>query len=94
MGSKLERTNCLHRIGAALFFRFMFPIANSVEDRANYVSVMVGSQSELLDLEKIQQEIGDLSESLDDFRVVVERLLSDDEILRFSDEARKKTSFE
>ena len=94
VGYKLERTNCLHGIGAALFFRFMLPIANSVEDRASYVSVMVGSQSELLDLGRIEQEIGDLSESLDDFRVVVERLLSDDEITRFSDAARKKTSFE
>ena len=94
VGYKLERTNCLHSIGAALFFRFVFPIASSVENRANYVSVMVGSQSELLDLGRIQQEMCDLSESLDDFRVVVERLLSDDEIMRFSDEARKKTSFE
>lgn len=94
VGSKLERTNCLYRIGAELFFHFVFPIANSVEDRASNVSVMVGSQSELLDLGRIQHEIGDLSKSLDDFRVVVERLLSDDEITRFSDEARKKTSFE
>ena len=94
VGSKLERTISLYSIGASLFFRFTFPIANSVEDRAGYVPVMFGSQSELLDVEKIEQEIGDLRESLDSFRVVVERLLSDDEITKFSDEAREKSLIE
>ena len=50
VGYKFERTNSLHGIGAQLFFRFMFPIAKSIEDRASYISVMVGSQSELLDV--------------------------------------------
>lgn len=94
VGYKLERTNSLHGIGAALFFRFMFPRANSTEDRAKYVSVMFGSQSELLNVGRIEQEIGDLHDSLNNFRIVVERLLSDDEIVQFSDEARQKTSFE
>ncbi len=94
VGNKLERANSLHSIGAALFIRFMFPIANTAEDRANYVSVMVGSQSELLDIGKIELEIGDLRESLENYRKVILRLLSDDEITRFSDEAREKTSFE
>ena len=94
VGYKLERTNSLHGIGAALYFRFMFPIANSAEDRANCVSVMIGSQSELLDVGKIELEIGDLRESLENYRKVVLRLLSDDEITKFSDEAREKTSFE
>lgn len=94
VGNKLERANSLHSIGAALFIRFMFPIANTAEDRANYVSVMVGSQSELLDIGKIELELGDLRESLENYRKVVLRLLSDDEITRFSDEAREKTSFE
>ena len=72
----------------------MFPIANSAESRANYVSVMIGSQSELLNVRKIELEIGDLRESLENYREVVLRLLTDDEITRFSDEAREKTSFE
>ena len=94
VGYKLERTNSLRHIGAALFFRFNLPIANSTEDRAGYVSVMVGSQSESLEIEKIEQEIRDLRKSLDSFRIVVERLLSNDEITKFSDEAREKTQFE
>ncbi len=94
VGYKLERTNSLHSIGAALLFRFMFPIANSSEDRASYVSVMIGSQSELLDIGKIELEISDLRESLENYRKVVLRLVSNDDITRFSDEAREITSFE
>ena len=94
VGYKLERTNSLYGIGAALFIRFMFPIANSAEDRASYVSVMIGSESELLDVGKIELEIGDLRESLESYREVILRLLTDDEITSFSDEAREKTSFE
>ena len=94
VGYKFERTNSLHGIGATLLFRFMLPMANSAEDRVRYVSVMFGSQSELLDVGRIEQELGDLRESLGDFREVVQRLLSDDEIMRFSDEAREKTSLE
>ncbi len=94
VGYKLERTNSLHSIGAALFFRFMFPIVNSAEDRANYVSVMIGSQSELLNVGKIELEIDALRESLENYRKVVLRLLTNDELIRFSDEAREKTLFE
>ena len=94
VGYKLERTNSLHGIGAALVVRFMFPIASSAEDRASYVSVMIGSQSELLDVGKIELEIGDLRESLENYRKVILRLLTDGEITRFSDGAREKTSFE
>ena len=35
VGSKFERTRSLHAIGAAFFFRSIFPIANSDEQRAN-----------------------------------------------------------
>lgn len=94
VGYKLERANSLHGIGAALVGRFMFPVANSAEDRARYVSVMFGSRSELLDVGRIEQEISDLRDSLGNFRTVVERLLSVDEIVRFADKARKKASFE
>lgn len=94
VGYKLERTNSLYGIAASLFFRFVLSLPSSVEDRASYVSIMFGSQSELLDVEKIEQEIDDLRESLDSFRGIVERLLSDDEITKFSDRAREKTLFE
>ena len=94
VGYKLDRTISLHGIGAALFIRFMLPVAESAEDRAGYVSLMFGSQSALLDVQRIEQEIADLHDSLGNFRIVVERLLSDDEIMRFSNEAKKKVSFE
>ena len=94
VGYKLERANSLHGIGAALLIRFMFPIAKLAEDRAKYVSVMAGSESDLLDVGRIEQEISALRQSLENFRELVLRLLSDDEITRFSDQARETTTFE
>ena len=60
----------------------------------SYVSVMAGSESDLLDIEIVQREIADLRESLAQYRGVVERLLSDDEITTFSDKARAETLFQ
>ena len=91
---KLERANSLHGIGAALLFRTAFPIANSDEERARYVSIMAGSESDFLDMKIVQREISALRKSLDQYRNVVERLLSDEEITRLSDKARKDTLFQ
>jgi hypothetical protein len=91
IGSKWERANSLHAIGAALFFRFTFPIAKSNEERAAYVSVMAGARNNLLDMENVGCEIARLRDALDEYRSVVERLLSVEEITKFSRQARLDT---
>ena len=94
VGNKLSRTTSLHGIGAALYFRQIFKRANSVEDLVPYVILSIGSESEYLDIEKTKHEISELETSLSQFRSVVERLLSDDEITRLADEARKDTLYD
>jgi hypothetical protein len=93
IGSKMDRANSLHGIGAALFFRTMFPIANTNEERARYVVVMAGGEDDTLDLEKIRAEVSGLRESLDQYRALVERLVPDEELLRLSSRARDESSF-
>lgn len=88
IGSKMERANSLHGIGAAIFFRFAFGLASSNEERARYVSVFAGAEEDLLDIDKVRSEISDLRQSIDQYRSVVERFLSNDEIARFSRQAR------
>ena len=93
IGYKFERANSLHGIGAALFFRAMFPMDLSNEEAAGYVSTMAGSEDDLLDVEKAKAEITELRDSLDQYRAYVERLLSDDEIAELSRTARNQTLF-
>lgn len=91
VGNKMERANSLHSIGAALFFRWMFPAAESDEERAGYVTLMAGSESHYLDMEAARQDIESLRDSLNQYRNIIERLVSDDEITRLSNEARRDT---
>ena len=51
VGYKLTRANSLHGIGAAFFFRSALPVADSIEKRVDYVSVMAGSDKDWLDTE-------------------------------------------
>lgn len=91
IGSKMERANSLHGIGATLVFRFLFDVASSNEERARYVTVMAGAEDNLLDMDKVGSEISELRQSLDQYRSVIERFLSNDEIVRFSRQARLDT---
>ena len=63
------------------------------EERARYVSVMAGAEHDTLDMAKVKSEIVGLREALDQYRSVVERLVSDEELLRLSRRARQETSF-
>ena len=92
IGYKMDRTVTLHGIGATLFLRNMFPIENTNEEKARLVALMAGVEAEgSLDLEKINSEVAALRASLAEYRTVVERFVSDEELLSLSKRARKET---
>lgn len=93
IGYKLDRTVTLHGIGAALFFKNMFPVANTAEEKARYISVMAGEEGDALDMSRITAEIEGLRNALNDYRTVVERMVSDHELLKLSGRARQDTRF-
>jgi hypothetical protein len=87
----MERSTSLHAIGAALFFRRMLPMANTNEEKAGYVLTVSGAENRILDMRKLSAEIADLRKSLDEYRTVLQRLVSDEELLRLSSRARRET---
>lgn len=91
VGSKFSRATSLHGIGAALFFRAIFPIEESDLDRARYIAVMAGENGDILNIDKAEEEISQLREGLETYRAVVMKLASADEIMSLSAEARKRT---
>jgi hypothetical protein len=93
IGYKMDRTVTLHGIGAALFFKNMFPVANTSEEKARYISTMAGEENDSLNMPRICAEIQSLRESLDQYRGVVERMVTDAELLQFSQRARQETEF-
>ena len=93
IGYKMDRTVTLHGIGAALFFRTAFPIADTKEEKARYISIMAGEEDSGLNMPRIREEITMLRESLDQYRLVVERLVSDAKLLQLSQRARNETRF-
>lgn len=93
IGYKMDRAVTLHGIGAALYFKNMFPVANTVEEKAHYISVMAGAEEDSLDMPRICAEIKSLRESLDEYRSVVERMVSNAELLQLSQRARQETQF-
>lgn len=93
VGYKMDRAVTLHGIGAALFFKKMFPIPDTLEEKARYISLMAGEESKSLNMARIKEEIAELREALDAYRVFVERMVSDDEILQLSKQARQDTRY-
>jgi len=92
IGYKMDRTETLHGIGATLFLRNKFPIEETDEEKARLITRMMGGEYDgLLDLEKITAEVSSLKQSLDDYRTVVERFVTDEEMLSLSKRARGKT---
>ncbi|OJA91664.1 hypothetical protein BGV71_04020 [Burkholderia ubonensis] len=89
----MDRSVTLHKIGAALFFKNMFPIANSHEEKAKYVALMVGEEQDTLNMQRVEAEITGLRESLNQYRDVVSRLVTDEELLRLSKRAREEVPF-
>jgi len=93
IGYKMDRTITLHGIGSALFFKNMFPVANTNEEKARYISVMAGEEEDSLNMLRIGTEIESLRESLNQYRSVVERMVSSAELLQLSTRARQETQF-
>ena len=93
IGYKMDRTVTLHGIGSALSYRNMFPIANTIEEKARYISVMAGEIDDTLNMPRVKAEIACLRESLDQYRLVVEQMVSNAELLQLSQRARKETQF-
>ena len=89
----MDRAVTLHGIGAGLFFRNMFPIGETNEEKARLVALMAGAENDLLDLEKITAEVATLREALEEYRLVVERIVTSEELLSLSGKARQETQF-
>lgn len=93
VGYKMSRTVTLHGIGSTLFFKNMFPFDNTKEEKARYISLMAGEANDSLNMPRIKEEISSLRESLENYRTVVERLVTDSEIIQLSRQARLDTKF-
>ena len=94
IGSKFDRVVNLQGIGAALFFYQVFPLAANLAEKASYISLMAGSRNKHISLSRIKKEVRALREGLNQYRVVIEKLVSHDEIVKLSEQARKKTRYE
>jgi len=93
IGNKFDRVATLQGIGAALIFYNMFPLADSPEEKARYVAVMSGSRRDTISMPRIKREIKDMSDALTRYRVVIDQLVTSDELVELSKLARKKTLF-
>ncbi len=94
VGSKFDRVTTLHEIGAALLFYSMFPLAESPEEKVRYIIVMSGSRRDTIPLPKVRREVKSLSEALEQYRQVIDRLITREELVSLSKNARKRTLFE
>lgn len=54
---------------------------------------MAGTEGDTLNMTKVRNEIAGLREALNQYRLVVERLVPDKELLALSGRARKETMF-
>lgn len=89
IGSKWDRVTSLHGIGASLIFLNMFPIAERPEEKAELVVVMAGGRRNAVDIRRIKREVTALSKALAEYRIVVESLVSKEEIVKLSSLARR-----
>jgi len=95
VGYKMDRAVTLHRIGATLFFRNMFPIEETNEEKARLVALIAGAEEDgTIDIGACLQEIDRLNQALDDYRNLVNELASKEELLLLSKQARSETKYE
>ena len=91
----MDRVVTLHGIGSALFLRNMLPIEETNEERARLVGLMAGAEEDgVLDIDESLQEIENLNQALDDYLKLVNELVSKDEIMLLSKQARSETKYE
>ena len=93
IGSKFDRVTTLQGIGAALVFNVMFPIAETPAEKATLVVVMAGERKNAIDMRRIKREVKALSAALTRYRAVIESLVTKEEIVKLSKQARKATRF-
>ena len=91
VGNKMDRTANLHSLGATLFFRTMFHLQETPKDKAYLVASMLRAKGDRsLNLKRSKTEIEALQGALESYRVLVQRLVSDSELLLLSEEARMR----
>jgi hypothetical protein len=92
IGSKMTRAVTLYGIGATLFLRCMLPVDETETEKARLIAVMAGARDRgKIDLNRIRREVSALRETLEEYRGLVQRLASDEEIVRLSKKARRGT---
>lgn len=92
VGDKMDRVWTLHQFGAGLQFRNIFPPDDPVAATSEQITqYLAGADSENFDPVKIQSELTKLKQGLDDYRTILESVVTKDEIFKLSNEARELT---
>ena len=92
VGNKMNRAVTLHGIGSALVIRCMFPLDETIVEKAKLVAMLAGERSrDKINLDRIRREVADLRAALDDYRHHITLLATNDELLKLSKKARKVT---
>jgi hypothetical protein len=91
---KYRRITTLERIDTALLLHSRFPLTEGPEEKAQYLIMMSGSGRDTISMSKATREIKSLSDALALYRRVIESLISSEEVVRLSQEARKRTLVE
>lgn len=92
IGYKMDRVVTLHGIGSVLVLRCMLQLDESDVEKARLIAVMAGEKSgNTVDMQRVRGEIMDLRRSLDKYREQLQKLISNEEILRLSKRARRAT---
>lgn len=92
VGSKRGRVLNLFGLGAGLFFRMVLPLDESPEAIGKLVIKTLDLQdNEILDLTKIKLELDELDEALEEYRKILFSFMSNEDIRKLSDQARRET---
>jgi hypothetical protein len=92
IGYKMNRAVTLHGIGAGLFFRCVFPMEETEKQKAELIAFMAGEKGrDAINLGRIRIEVEDLRSALESYRLTVQQLASNSEILKLSGKAREST---
>lgn len=92
IGYKGDQIVTLHGIGANLFLSSIFPLNETPKDIALKVQdVLTMNRNDLLDKNEIKNTLIELRDNLMSFHTIVEKVLTADEIVKYSNIAREQT---
>lgn len=92
VGTKSGRVLNLFNLGAGLFFRTVLPLKESPETLGQLVIKTLDLQdSESLDLTKINFELNELEEALEDYRKLLFAFMSNEDVRSLAEKARRET---